>query len=78
MFDQKTLDMIDEQDNWGTTINWLEDQKLNVPACLAFLFVRHTKKYSSWSVDKLINMSKIYLPKYAIYADDVQKYLMLV
>ena len=77
MFDQKTLNIIEEQATWGTTIDWLEEQKLNVPACLAFLFIRHTKQYPSWSVNKIIDMNKEYVTKYPKYADDVEKYLML-
>jgi hypothetical protein len=78
MFDQKALDILDGHYNWGETIRWLEEQNLNVPACLAFLFVRHTKLYSFWTMDKLIGMNKNYTIMYGKYADDVEKYLTLI
>lgn len=55
-----------------------EPRGLNVAANMALCFKHYCDKFGDWTMKNLINNTKKNVPEYAKYADDVEKYLMLV
>lgn len=54
-----------------------EQKKLNVALNLALAFKFMSTKFG-WEIEECVNNTKHYVPDYAKYADDVNKYLMLM
>jgi hypothetical protein len=53
-------------------------RNLNVAANLALAFVWWLEQNPSWSIQQIINGSKIYNPPFSQYEKDLQKYLVLL
>ena len=65
-----------KQPTWYELTSYLEEHNFNVPAGLAIAFKWHSEKYNL-PINGVIK-SNFYNEKYAKYADEVKKYLLLI
>ena len=77
MFSKNEIEIIENMQTWCYVIDWLEAQNKNVAGCLAFLFKRDVELYGA-EMEDIIYRNKKFEKKYPKYADEVEKYLMLV
>jgi len=61
-----------------SVIEIYEQKKLNVAANLALAIRWIVNANIYWSIEGVIEVARKNVPKYAKYADDVDKYLMLI
>jgi len=79
--DQLKTMALDFNTPWETTIKFLEDNNMNVPAGLALAFKLWadtqgtTHFFNAFTIHTIVNKST---PAYHKYANEVEKYLMLV
>ena len=76
MFDQKIIERAITKYNWDVAIAYLESKKVNVPKYLIkCLILSATQTFNIESILYTIDNGSVLYQK---YADEVEKYLMLV
>jgi hypothetical protein len=63
---------------WEEISRFIVNRKMNVPLSLALVFKWHHEKHKTMSMKEIIEVNKEHNSIYVKYADEVEKYLMLV